>query len=96
MSSERRWPWRLLAAGYLPVGLVAVLLTASRGGFLAAVVALAGSGVLLAVLHPRKALAGCAFRRERCGRASIAGESSLLTCSSPIEPRSGWLEAGNA
>ena len=48
LNSERRWPWRLLAAGYLPLGLVAVLLTASRGGFLAAIVALAGSGVLLA------------------------------------------------
>src|ERR1035437_9376802 len=46
VNSERRWPWRLLAAGYLPLGLVAVLLTASRGGFLAAVVALTGSGVL--------------------------------------------------
>jgi O-antigen ligase len=58
VNSERRWPWRLLAAGYLPLGLVAVLLTASRGGFLAAVVALAGSGVLLAYGHPKRALAG--------------------------------------
>jgi O-antigen ligase len=58
LQSERRWPWRLLAASYLPLGLVAVLLTASRGGFLAAVVALAGSGLLLAVLHPRRSLAG--------------------------------------
>jgi O-antigen ligase len=58
VTSERRWPWRLLAAGYLPLGLVAVLLTASRGGFMAAVVALAGSGVLLAYGHPKKILAG--------------------------------------
>jgi O-antigen ligase len=58
VNSERRWPWRLLAAGYMPLGLVAVLLTASRGGFLAAVVGLAGSGVLLAVGHPRRVLAG--------------------------------------
>jgi O-antigen ligase len=35
-----------------------VLLTASRGGFLAAVVALAGSGVLLAYGHPKRILAG--------------------------------------
>jgi F0F1-type ATP synthase assembly protein I len=58
VNSERRWPWRLLAAGYLPLGLVAVLLTASRGGFLAAVVALTGSGLLLAYGHPKSVLAG--------------------------------------
>jgi O-antigen ligase len=58
LNCERRWPWRLLAAGYLPLGFVAVLLTASRGGFLAAVVALAGSIVLLGYRHPRKVLFG--------------------------------------
>ena len=57
LNSERRWGWRLLAGSYLPVGLVAVLLTASRGGFLAAVVALAGSGMLLGRAHGRKVLA---------------------------------------
>jgi O-antigen ligase len=57
-NSERRWPWRLLAAGYLPLGLVAVLLTGSRGGFLAALAALGGSGLLLAYAHPRRVLAG--------------------------------------
>jgi O-antigen ligase len=57
LNSERRWPWRLLAAGYLPLGFVAVLLTASRGGFLAAVVALAGSIVLLSYGHRRRVLA---------------------------------------
>jgi hypothetical protein len=58
VTSERRWGWRLLAAGYLPLGLLGVLLTASRGGFLAAVVALVGSGLLLAYGHPKRALAG--------------------------------------
>jgi O-antigen ligase len=58
LTSESRWPARLLALGYLPLGLVAVLLTASRGGFLAAVVALAGCGILLARGHARVALAG--------------------------------------
>ena len=48
LASESRWPPRLLALGYLPLGLFAVLLTASRGGFLAAIVALAGCGALLA------------------------------------------------
>ncbi|MGD0547354.1 MAG: O-antigen ligase family protein [Terracidiphilus sp.] len=57
VNSERRWPWRWLAAGYLPLGLVAVLLTASRGGFLAAVVGFAGSLVLLVQGHPRRVLA---------------------------------------
>lgn len=57
LNSESRWPWRLLAASYLPLGFVAVLLTASRGGFLAAVVALAGSGLLLAHGHRRRLLA---------------------------------------
>jgi O-antigen ligase len=58
VNSERRWMWRLLAAGYLPLGLVAVLLTASRGGIVAAVVALGGSAVLLAYGHPKRTLAG--------------------------------------
>jgi O-antigen ligase len=57
-TSENRWPWRLLGAGYLPLGLVGVLLTGSRGGFLAAVAALAGSAFLLARRDPRKVLAG--------------------------------------
>jgi O-antigen ligase len=47
LASEPRWPARWLALGYLPLGLFAVLLTASRGGFLAALIALAGCGVLL-------------------------------------------------
>jgi hypothetical protein len=54
---KRRWPAQLLAMGYLPLGLVAVLLTASRGGFLAAMVALGGCALLLAKSHP-KFLAG--------------------------------------
>ncbi|MGD0938512.1 MAG: O-antigen ligase family protein [Terracidiphilus sp.] len=57
-NSERRWYWRLLAIGYLPLGFAAVLLTASREGFLAAVLALAGSGILLTAGHPRRLLAG--------------------------------------
>jgi O-antigen ligase len=57
-NSECRRYWRLLAAGYLPLGFIAVLLTASRGGFLAAVVAIAGSGLLLVYGHPKRLLAG--------------------------------------
>jgi O-antigen ligase len=58
VNSEQRRMWRLLAVGYLPLGLLAVLLTASRGGFLAGVVALAGSAVLLGYGHPKRLLAG--------------------------------------
>jgi len=56
-DGESRWQGRLLAAGYLPLGLLAVLLTASRGGFLAALVALLGCGLLLAQGHSRRAIA---------------------------------------
>ena len=58
VNCEPRWPGRLLALGYLPLGLVAVFLTASRGGFIAAVVALAGCAILLGRDHPRGVLAG--------------------------------------
>jgi O-antigen ligase len=58
VNCEPRWPGRLLALGYLPLGLVAVFLTASRGGFLAAVVALAGCAILLGRDHRRGVLAG--------------------------------------
>jgi hypothetical protein len=58
LNSERRWPWRLLAIGYLPLGMVAVLLTASRGGFLGAMVALAGCGILLMRGHAKTWLPG--------------------------------------
>jgi O-antigen ligase len=58
VNCERRWPARLLSLCYLPLGLVAVLLTASRGGLLAALVALAGCGILLFRSHARGVLAG--------------------------------------
>jgi O-antigen ligase len=57
LNSETRCPARLLALCYLPLGLVAVLLTASREGFLAAVVALAGCAVLMIRSHSRGVLA---------------------------------------
>jgi len=58
VNCERRWPARLMAMGFLPVGLVAVLLTASRSGFLAALVALAGSAVMLARGRGRRVAIG--------------------------------------
>lgn len=54
---ERCWPLRLMAIGFLPLGIVAVLLTASRGGFLAALVALGGCFLILAHGHARRVAA---------------------------------------
>lgn len=51
LNSEGRWWGRALALGYLPLGLVAVVLTASRGGFMAVIVAFTGCGLLLAQRH---------------------------------------------
>jgi O-antigen ligase len=58
LDGKERWPGKLLAAGYLPLGFACVLLTASRGGFLAATVALAGCGALLLRRYPRGILMG--------------------------------------
>ncbi|MDR3793553.1 MAG: O-antigen ligase family protein [Terracidiphilus sp.] len=58
LNGERSWAARVLAVGYLPLGLAAVLLTASRGGFLAAVVALVGCGVLLFRHHAKIVFSG--------------------------------------
>ncbi len=57
VNCERRWPIRAMAIGFVPVGVLAVLLTASRSGFLGALVALAGSMVLLFRGHARRAVA---------------------------------------
>lgn len=57
LDRETNWGCRLMALGYLPLGLVAVLLTASRGGFLAAAVALVGCGILLAQRHAKGMMA---------------------------------------
>lgn len=58
VDAESRRLARLLAAAYLPLGTVAVVLTASRGGFVAAAVALAGCGLLLLRHHARAVWAG--------------------------------------
>lgn len=56
-DGESSWAGRILAGGYLPLGLVGLLLTASRGGVVAAAVALAGSGALLLRGHAKRAIA---------------------------------------
>jgi len=47
VNCEERWLTRSMALGFFPLGLVAVLLTASREGFLAAIIAVIGSAILL-------------------------------------------------
>ncbi len=54
---DRRWPMRLLGLGFVPLGLLAVVLTASREGLVGALLALVGSAVLLARRHPRRLVA---------------------------------------
>jgi O-antigen ligase len=54
-ANESRGPLRLFAMAYIPAGLLAVLLTASRGGFSAGLVALLGAAVLLVMARPRAA-----------------------------------------
>jgi len=57
VNSEQRWLPRLMALGFFPLGFVAVLLTASREGFLAAVIAFIGSAILLLHGRPRRFVA---------------------------------------
>ncbi len=57
---ERSRPARLMAAGFLPLGMAAVVVTASRSGFLAALVAVSGCILLLARGHARR-VAAAAF-----------------------------------
>jgi O-antigen ligase len=58
LNVEPRWWARALAFGYFPLGLTGVLLTASRAGFLAAVVAVAGCVLLLFRRHSRAVAGG--------------------------------------
>lgn len=52
---EKSALWRLPGICYLPIGLLAVLLTASRGGAVAATCALIGSAIVLFYGHARRA-----------------------------------------
>jgi O-antigen ligase len=55
---EPHRPGRALAIGYFPLGVAAVLLTASRGGFFAVVVAMIGCAIVLHRNHFRIVLLG--------------------------------------
>ena len=56
--TEKPAAGRWLALAYLPLGLMAVVLTASRGGFSAALLAVAGVFAMLMVWKPRAAILG--------------------------------------
>ncbi len=56
-ETDTRWLARLLALAFIPVGLFALLLTASREGLVAALIALAGSSVILLRGHTRRLFA---------------------------------------
>ena len=58
LDTDGEWVGRLMALIYLPLGITAVLLTASRGGFVAALVALAGCGFVLLRNYLRAVLLG--------------------------------------
>lgn len=58
---EKTALWRLPALCYLPFGLLAVLLTASRGGAVAASCALLGAAIVLSYGHARRAFIAAPF-----------------------------------
>ncbi len=57
LNAKSTWPVKMLAWAYMPMGLLGVLLTASRGGFIAAVVALSGCAIVLLRRNSRGTLA---------------------------------------
>jgi O-antigen ligase len=78
-ATETGWLTRVLAMLYVPAGLLAVLLTASRGGFSAALAALLGSAILLVMWRPRAA--GMVF----VGLAVTAGALFLFVPAGSVE-----------
>jgi O-antigen ligase len=61
LTCERRRALRFIAAGYLPLGVLAVLVTASREGFVAALIALCGCGLLLVRRYQRAVVVALAL-----------------------------------
>lgn len=58
LDGRERWPGKLLASLYIPLGFGSVLLTASRSGFVVAVITLAGCSVILSRRNAKALLAG--------------------------------------
>jgi O-antigen ligase len=78
-ATETGWLTRALAMLYVPAGLLAVLLTASRGGFSAALAALLGAAILLVMWRPRAA--AMVF----VGLAVTSGALFLFVPAGPVE-----------
>jgi O-antigen ligase len=57
VNERSRWGDKLLVLGYMPIGLLGALLTASRGGMIATIIALTGCGLMLARHRLRAVLA---------------------------------------
>lgn len=90
---EKRLPMRIVALAFLPVGLTAVLLTASRSGFVAALVALFGC-VLVLGRGQAKALAAAALALPAAAAALwllIPRGTLLRIATIPAELQSGTL-----
>lgn len=86
LDGRERWPGKLLAAGYIPVGFACVLLTASRSGFLVAVVALAGCGAIQYGRNPRAVLGWSLMLPVLAGTLwLVAPHETLLRLGSIVE-----------
>ncbi len=92
-DGKAEWEEKVLALGYLPLGVVAVVLTASRGGFLAALVALAACGAILARGRTRALVAGVLLVPVLAGIlwATIPGETIARLATIPEQLRRGDL-----
>jgi O-antigen ligase len=60
VSAGSRWRDKFLAIGYVPLGLLSVLLTASRTGLIASLIALGGCGFMLARSRRSRAIVALA------------------------------------
>jgi O-antigen ligase len=90
---EKRLPARIVALAFLPLGLTAVLLTASRSGFVAATVALFGCALVLGHGQVKAlAAAGLALPAAAAGLWLLIPRGTLLRLATiPAELQSGSL-----
>jgi O-antigen ligase len=78
VECESGWAQRALAIGYFPLALLAMLLTASRGGLVAALAAIAGSAALLVRGRPLRALSGAVILSSITGTVLLVVPSETL------------------
>ena len=86
LDGRERWLVRLLAGGYIPLGFACVLLTASRSGFLVAVMALVGCGAILFQRNAKALLAMSLILPVLAGAIwLVAPHETLLRLASILE-----------